>query len=277
MARYPTGQPVRLSTTVRDVAGVLANAGALTLTVLKPDLTTQSYGSPTNDGTGLYHQDIPTADIAATGHYQYKWVATGSNAGVSSGALEVYDPFDSELLSVEDGKQHLNIPSTTTTYDAELEGYVAAVTDAVEGIVGPVGRRTVTETVYPSSGVLLLGQSPVISLTSVTPYASTALSLGTLSTDVSYGIVRPLYGSPGLWASSYTVVYVAGRTAVPAAVSLAARIILGHLWETQRGGTTSPQIIGADTAELTPFGLGFALPNRALELLAPYRRAPAVA
>jgi hypothetical protein len=33
VARYPLNQPIRLSTTVRDVTGALVDAGALTLLV----------------------------------------------------------------------------------------------------------------------------------------------------------------------------------------------------------------------------------------------------
>jgi hypothetical protein len=91
--RYPVGQPIRLSTTVATITGVLANAGTLTLVVQKPDGTRQTYATPTNDATGLYHQDLPTTDLAQTGDYQYEWVATGANAGVASGAFLVYDPF----------------------------------------------------------------------------------------------------------------------------------------------------------------------------------------
>ena len=88
MARYPVGQPVRLSATVKDVTGALVNAGALTLTVQKPDASTQAYASPTNDSTGTYHQDVPTADLTSVGHYQYKWVSTGTGAGVSYGSFD---------------------------------------------------------------------------------------------------------------------------------------------------------------------------------------------
>jgi hypothetical protein len=90
--RYPKGQPIRLSTTVRDVAGVLVNAGALTLTIVKPDGTSQAYNAPTNDGTGLYHQDIPAVDLAQFGYYAYAWVSTGSGAGVAPGGFDVVDP-----------------------------------------------------------------------------------------------------------------------------------------------------------------------------------------
>lgn len=276
MSRYQLGAPIRLSTEVRNLAGALENAGALTLSVLKPDQTTQVYSTPTNDGAGLYHQDVPAADLTQLGHYQFRWLSTGANAGVSSGDFDVIDPFAAELLSLDDAKQHLNLTSTAS--DAELEVYLAAVTDAIEAYIGPVGRRTVTETAYPSSGVLLLRTTPVLSLTSVTPYASAALTVGSLVVDTSAGIVYPgTYG--GFWATSYTVVYVAGRAAVPAAVNMAARLVLQRLWETQRGGSASPQIIGAASPDLgveqTAFSYLMAYGVR--EMLAPYRLAPAVA
>lgn len=97
MARYALGAPIRLSTTVRDITGTLVNAGALTLTVKKPDLTSQTYASPANDSTGLYHQDIPAADLTQLGPYEYKWVATGTGAGVSGAP----DP-DTRMFYVED-------------------------------------------------------------------------------------------------------------------------------------------------------------------------------
>ena len=63
MARYPLNQPIRLSTTVKDVTGTLVNATTLTLLVKTWNAdgtftTTGTYSSPTNDSTGNYHQDI---------------------------------------------------------------------------------------------------------------------------------------------------------------------------------------------------------------------------
>lgn len=256
---------------IRDAAGALAAPGALAVTLTLPDLSTTPI-TPANPSTGKYTGSYVTTQ---GGRHWARWVATGANASAHSQMWDVEPADPGGFLSLADAKQHLNIPATTTTQDDELRLYVSAVCDAVEGLIGPVGRRTVTETVYPSSGVLLLSTSPVVSLTSVTPYASVALSLGSFSTDVTAGIIRPLYSVPGLWASSYTVVYVAGRAAIPPAVALAARIILAHLWETQRGPAGLP--LADPGEEPATFGLGFAVPNRALELLAQYRRAPAIA
>ena len=73
-----------------------------------------------NDGTGLYHQDIPVTDLTTLGHYQYVWTATGTGAGVSFGDFDVFDPFEVALLPLQDAKDALNIPQATTTYDNEI-------------------------------------------------------------------------------------------------------------------------------------------------------------
>lgn len=269
MARYPTGQPVRLKTEVRDVTGQLANAGAITLTVQKPDLTTQVYSTPTNDGTGLYHQDIPTADIATVGHYQYKWVSTGANAGVSAGAFDVFDPFEPELLSLEDAKAYLG--ETGTGQDEEIRAFARVATEVVESIVGPVVPRVATVVVYPSSGVLLL-PFPVVSLTSITPYAGVALNLASLDqSGLASGIVRP--GMLAFFSASYyTVVCVAGRNPIPDRYVHAAKEELRHLWTTQRGQTVDsplPDFSGDSefAGAAASFGAGFSVPNRVQELL----------
>lgn len=55
----------------------------------------------------------------------------------------------------------------------------------------------------------------------------------------------------------------------PAPVKVATLILLDHLWETQRGPSSNP----VDDETGTPYTFGFAIPNRVLELLAPYMNA----
>jgi hypothetical protein len=76
----------------------------------------------------------------------------------------------------------------------------------------------------------------------------------------------PFYGPYFTWLPAMTITYVAGwGTAVPAAFGVAARIILQHLWEAQHGPSARPSIGVADVVQ--PPGFGFAIPNRAAELL----------
>lgn len=275
--RYQQGQPVRVDWRVYDIDGTTpVNPTTQTLTVLRPDATTQAYTSPSTSGTGVFYQVLPATDLTQVGEYQWKVVTVGDGAGVVTDSFSVIDPFETELLSLDDARQHLNL--TGTTNDAELEVYLAAVTDAIEAYIGPVGRRTVTETVYPTSGVLLLSTSPVLSITSITPYAGVALGAGTYSLRPG-GFVYPATYAAGFYAPEYAVVYVAGRAAVPAAVNMAARLVLQRLWETQRGGSVSPQIIGAASADFGVEQTAFSYVKSygVRELLDPYRLAPAVA
>ena len=274
MPRYPQGQPITLSTTVKNSSGTLVNAGALTLTVSKPDATTQAYASPTNDGTGLYHQDIPTADINQLGHYSYKWVATGTGAGVSFSVFEVFDPLEIAVLGLQDAKDHLNIPQATTTYDSEILSKIATIQASLEKLCGgPIFNRTVTERVQVSNyyTALVVRQRPLVSVTSITDIPSgAALSIADLELDTNAGIIRRKLEYPFIGRGPYfTVVYVAGQgTAIPASFNEAARIILEHLWQTQRGPARQPVIGGEEVVTLP--GFGFAIPNRAAELLQPY-------
>jgi hypothetical protein len=276
VSRYPLNQPIRVSTTVRDVTGALVNAGALTLLVKIRNAdgtssTTGTYASPANDGTGLYHQDIPAADLQILGHYQYTWTATGTGAGVSFGDFDVFDPFESALLPLQDGKDHLNIPQAVTSSDNEIQQYIATIETSLEAMTGgPLIDTVITERAEFSRDMLTLQvrQRPLVqvnSITSIPNGATVDISAG-LDVDPFTGIVR----TKGGWAFSAfsplaTVVYVAGWGAqVPAAFNLAARIILANLWDTQHGPAARPSM-GAELVSMP--GFPYAIPPLAAELL----------
>jgi hypothetical protein len=280
--RYPSGQPVRISTTVRDVTGALVDAGTLTLLVKiaaadGTSTTTGTYASPTHDGVGTYHQDIPVTDLAAAGHYQYTWTATGTGAGVSFGDFDVFDPFEPALLPLADAKDQLNIPQTVTTSDTEISSYIATIETSLEAMTGgPLVNRTITgepARLMNDQTVLLVRQRPLVSVTSITSAASgTTLDITAgLDIDGNAGTIRrkmawPFYGPFYAWLPDMTVTYIAGwGTVMPAAFNSAARIILQNLWDTQHGPSQRPSMGGQEM--VTPPGFGFAIPNRAAQLL----------
>ena len=276
MPRYSTGQPIRLSTTVTDLSGTLVDPGALTLTISRPDTTQQSYTSPTKDSTGTYHQDVPTSDLGQVGHYQYKWTSTGTGAGESFGDFDVFDPFETAVLSLQDAKDMLNIPQSSTKNDAELLSWIATIESSLEGMTGgPLVNRQITERVEATSGftVLCVRQRPLVSLQSVVNVGSGLPLALTDMTDLdpNAGTIRrrlgwPFFGPFYQYLPIFSVTYTAGwGTAVPAAFSSAARIIVRHLWDTQRGAAPAP-MMGGDETVMIP-GFGYAIPNRAAELL----------
>ncbi len=255
MARYPTGQPIRLSTTVRDVTGALVNAGALTLLVKIRNAdgtssTTGTYATPVNDSTGNYHQDVPVTDLVSAGHYQYTWTATGTGAGVSFGDFDVFDPFEPALLPLQDAKDILRISQADTSRDGTIARYVATIESCLERMTGgPLLNTTISERaeIQGNYTVLIVRQRPLVSVTSIVSVASgQALDISAgLDLDVNAGTIRrklgyPFYGPAG--------------------------IILQNLWETQHGPSARPSM-GAGSDMVTPPGFGFAIPNQAAELL----------
>jgi hypothetical protein len=286
VARYPLGQPVRQSTTVRqlnvDGTTTLVNATTLTLVVKiaqadGTQLTTGTYASPVNDGTGLYHQDIPVTDLAAAGHYQYAWTSTGTGAGVSFGDFEVFDPFEVAVLPLQDAKDALNIAQSVTTGDTEIQQYVATIQTCLMRMTGgPLTNQAVSERTEMMSyqTVIPVRQRPLVSVTSITSASGGAIDISAgLDLDANAGLIRrklglPFYGPFFQWLPQVTVAYVAGwGTSVPAAFNTAARIIIQHLWASQHGPAARPQM-GAFNEMVTVPGFGFAIPNQAAELLA---------
>ena len=277
MARYPLNQPIRISTTVRDVTGALVDASTLTLLVKIANVdgtstTTGTYASPTHDSTGTYHQDIPVADLAGLGHYQYTWTATGTGAGVSFGDFDVHDAFEPALLPMQDAKDALNIPQATTSSDAEIQNYVATIETSLEAMTGgPLVNRTVTERAEftPDMMMLQVRQRPLVQVNSIVsvPNGATVDISGGLDID---NLANAVYTKGGWGFLSFspivTVTYVAGwGTQMPAAFNEAGRIILQYLWTTQHGPASRPSMGGMELATVP--GFPYAIPNGAADLL----------
>lgn len=174
------------------------------------------------------------------------------------------------LLSLAEAKAALNI--TTSTHDAELEDYIDGAIAAVEFICGGVTSVATTEVVR-ACGAIPLGTTPVISLTSVTGDMVGARDITELRVNTSSGVVRAKANYLPIAEDTYTVVYASGRASAPAAMKQAAKIILKHQWSTQRGPAARRPT--SDEGSFVP-GLGYAVPNAALQMLAPYDRGPAV-
>lgn len=180
------------------------------------------------------------------------------------------------LLTLAEAKAQLDL--TTTSDDVELQAYIDGLTDAIERHVGPVENREVTET-HDVGMVrqLVLLQTPVVSLTTVAAVltSGTSYEVADLDLDGTTGVVRRLDGCA--LRGPLRVTYTAGRGTVPATINLAARIMLQHLWRTQYGAARGA-VGGDDFAVSEPVtGWGYAIPNRVLQLLEPYKIPPGVA
>lgn len=174
---------------------------------------------------------------------------------------------------IESFKTYANI--TRSVDDDELDTFLAAAIGLTEGIVGRIKPVEITETHYgQSSPVLVLREAPVIELLSVSAPAvpgqtAVVYPLSDYVLDGPTGVVRSASG--GRFWGDVVVTYTTGFGVVPDAVWLAILIIAGHLWETQRG--SSPSVLAVQNGDQPQAGWsGFAIPNRAADLLTPYRQ-----
>jgi hypothetical protein len=188
--------------------------------------------------------------------------------------FDITYPFEVSVLPLQDAKDALNIPQATTTSDAEIASYIATIESNLERATGgPLVNRVVTERaeMMAHQTVILVRQRPLVSVTSIASASGSAIDIsGGLDLDVNAGLIRrklglPFYGPFFTWLPQVTVTYVAGwGTSVPAAFGSFARIVVQHLWNSQRGPAALP--MGGGEMVTVP-GFGFAIPNMAAELL----------
>lgn len=262
---FDLGDVVRLTTTVRDAGGAPADAGSMSVTITRPDNTDVTPGPITSTTPGVYAYAYPTVQA---GRHSVRWLATGANATADTDVFNVRAAAPLMLFSLAEAKAQLSIPATSTSDDEEIRDYVAATTAAVEYFVGPVVRRTVQQVLQGDRAAWVLHTTPVLTVTSVTPLQTwqPAIDVGVLDVDTDTGIVRR---TDGIWfySGDYRILYTAGRTAVQPNVSLAGKLIVQHLWRTRYGAARG--VSSADDFAVTEQvpGFGYAIPNRALQLL----------
>lgn len=269
---YDLGATARLIADCRDPGGILSTAVTAVVTVALPDGTVVT-PSATETGTdGVYQADYVTT---VPGRHTVRWVFSGP-AHAYTDSFDVREFAPPGILSLADGKKHLNKMSTGD--DDEIRSWIESITSGIEGLCGPVTARTVVEVHdVRRARTIALRETPAIALSTLEPVLSGGASYDVpgLALDPETGIVQRLDG--GMLSGPLRVTYTAGRRVVPAALTAAARIILQHLWRTQQG-PGRPQMGVGDFDVTEPIsGFGYAIPNRALQLMEPYRLPPGVA
>lgn len=266
---FPLGSSVPLVTTIADPDGAPTNPATITLTVTRPDGTVDT-PTPVNTQTGTYAVDyVP----AAAGLYTVRWVTTDPALALVD-VIDVRPAAPGMIVSLADAKKKCKIPPESTEHDDTLRGYIETVTTAVEDHLHEViVPRVVTEDIWVDwSDEVALEKTPVISLTSVAMVDGTySWSLSDLHVDTATGVVS-LVQRTRMFNGLMRFATRAGRLVIPSNYADGAKIIIEHLWHTER-----PQVRNGapfagggyeDTANTTYVGaFGFAIPNRALEIL----------
>ena len=273
MAVFDLGDAATFTVTIRDSTGAPANATAVTGTVTKPDGTTATV-AVTNPSTGTYSGAYtPTLP----GRHVIRWVATGANAASYTDVFDVLAADPRFIISLSDAKDSLNI--TNTAHDEEIREYLAAATDVIEAIAGPVLTRTVVETHDGGESSLLLRNVPVAAVSSVVE-ASTTLAATDYAFDPLAGTLTRVIGiQPWVWRYGFqniVVTYTVGAGTVPYYVILAARELIRHWY--QRGQQAPRPAFGGAAADTDGvYVAGYAVPNYVVGMLAPAGGIPGIA
>jgi hypothetical protein len=171
------------------------------------------------------------------------------------------------VLALADARAYLNIAGTDR--DGDLASTIAAAEAVIGQHCGPLASTTKTVRVLGGGCALVLPTTPAVSLTSVTPYAETAITLSDLYLDTASAVVTYNSGA-GFSARYYDVVYQAGRTTCPDDLLMAVKELVRHLWSTRRGPTRRPGSDPSESTSNTVPGAAYLLPFRVSELIAPH-------
>jgi hypothetical protein len=260
MSIIDLGDPLPdLSVTTYNSSGTPQNATAVVLTITLPDGTTVT-PTVTAAGSGVY-----TATYTPTmrGRHVASWVATGTNASARSTTYNVMDPA-AGIIGLADAQAFLN--TFDPDAEEELRGVLEAVSDVCERFTRKTWRRQTyveTYTVGCDQDFIQLRHQPVLSVTSVVENGVT-LSATDYTLDGRLGLLKRgsrLADVDWLEGFQVTVVtYVGGPTGgvVPANIMQGCRLLLHHMWTTQRGNA----LRGAGTGDDYDPQFGFYLPNK---------------
>lgn len=264
-------------------------AATVVLTVTAPDGTT-STPTVVTTGAPVYTSTVPASQVGA---YLLTWVASGALVDVFTDQFTVIAP-SLQLISYGDLVDQINVSATDTTTTARLRRFIQSATDVVQNITGPV--LPVTKATYFDGGQssVTLPYRWVKSITSVvewwggtTTYTLTAQTPGSSMGTFNYlwdtssnSITRYAGGFPTSFfplENSVTVTYLAGMVTIPQDITDATGELVRHWWQNgQQPRSVSFTNPGAGDDDGAITVMGYAVPNRVNEMLAPYARRPAI-
>lgn len=308
LKRFDTGPAI--TATLTDGSGNALNlTGGSVNFVMRPMTavapTTNLAATIVSASAGQVSYTPTSTDTGIAGIYQAEWhvtLSSGQKLTVpTDGYLEIsieedlVTPGGSRIVGLGEVKDYLGIQASDKTRDAKLLRFIDSMTPVVEGITGPIVQRTIQNELHDGGGrtFLSLRNRPVVAVSSVTEYRGpiayplTQIATPDLGTIYSYmwepngRITRRTVGGgitpfpPGI--DSVYVTYSTGYITPPAnVVEGTLELIRINFQETQQGRPRVGQSGGGDDMAREPF-LGFFVPGRVKELLAPNKRHPRIA
>jgi len=233
------------------------------LAVTAPNGTVTNPSTSSSDGGHTWTAAVP---YTLGGWWLLAWTVTGTGAGVEyqqvwvSGAPPAVPGTTPLCASLEQFKTWLQFALDDETRDDELLTCLTSASEwAAWRIGGPLAVQTFTERVYANGCHIQQRHHPLVAVASITPQDGTALPATAYIVDTTNSQIE----LRGAFYGPHTLVYSAGLTAIRRGLRLAGMEVAKHLWNVQNGSGGR----GFTPDEVTPTPFGFAIPNRAEELI----------
>ncbi len=300
-----------LAQTITDASGNVVNLTGGTVTFLMRQLsssalTVNAAATILSPSAGTVQYSWSATDTATAGMYMGQFHCVLSGGGTydfpNAGYLEIevqenLSLASQQLVTVANVKDVLNFDSTNRVHDTKILRWINAVRPVVEAITGPViqqdfdewydgGQYWIMLRHTPSTGY---GTSPVLILKFVSAYIGpieypfslvnnpVVGSIYTAELDTYSRVVRRGPGGgiipfPNMLQSVH-IAYTAGQSSVPDNVAEATLELIRHNYQATAQALRGNRARGEEV-EAPP--VGFFVPGKVRELLAPNRRAPSV-
>jgi len=261
----------------------------IVLTVTAPDGSTSTPAVVTASAP-TYTSTVPATQVGA---YLLTWVASGAAVDVFVDQFTVAAP-SLRLISLSDVRDQLNISASDTTGTAKLQRFISSATDVIQNITGPILPTPRTDYFSGGQTTITLPFRWVKSITSVTEwwggtttYPLTQITPGSsagafcylwdnnsnILTRMAGGFEQPYFGTQ----NAVTVIYTLGMATIPQDITDATGELIRHWWQNgQQPRSISFTNPGSDDDTGSISVMGYAVPNRVNEMLAPYARRPAI-
>lgn len=183
-------------------------------------------------------------------------------------------PSDSTLVTVRALADFIDAPGYADDVRTEpgrtLKEALDAAVEWVETQIGPLDSAARDYTVYPDGRSLVLPDTHLLEVSAITAPDGSDVAVPDDVNRLAGVITFPARLRRGEWTVTATT------REHGASVALAVKIIAAHLFDVKRGASSAgPRTdifnpVGGDT--LTGGSSGFAIPRRAAQLLAPFKR-----
>ena len=298
-----------LTYTCTDISGNALNLTGATVQFVMRTITSstpsiQASATIVSATAGTVSFTFTAAQTATAGQFMGTFVVTYSGGGIQTAPADGYLSINiednltttggSQIISLAEAKDYLNIPASNKTDDAKLVRMIKGIGPVIEFIVGPVIEKQVDEWHDGGTDTIILRQRPVVNVLAVSEYVGPIEWDLAIVQDPAHGqiyscqvelatgrIVRRTTGggtvnfTPG--RETVHVVYLAGRTSIDENITFGTLELLRiNFSQTQR---RRPQVGGdpgfaVDAQEPGQQIMGFFVPNRVRELLLPSKRRP---